>query len=234
MSFKFNFYYPLNVIVTFLKFIIFYWKKKQTMHKQQIKAFIVNGITYGCNNNGIFIRPGSRMRQPRQIRSDPEGIFEQKHDEIIRQSGFNSKESIPYRWLYEVLHKSPSLDLIRSIATLFSHFLNIKLNRENYRKITQLCYWMDQNIQNIYNYLCQNSVQIQFADYQIICLNKNTLEFYLLNRAKQAANNPVKKVEPVLPMPVPIIQKTDDYDRIVIPQAISSLIPMKKTNIIYL
>ena len=145
------------------------------MQRQLIKNIIVNDTRYICNGNGIFIRPGTRQRQPRQFRGVTEGAYEQQHDDFIKNSGFQYEQSIPFEWIKNVFQRNPKINELRSIATCLSHFMSLQLNRYDYRKRPQLWYWMNEHMEKIFEYVQQNRVEIEFNEGNIIQLSSDCL-----------------------------------------------------------
>ena len=126
-----------------------------------IKKITVDGsLTFTFKSSGMVQRTDGRIRQNKQYRGLPQNEIEKNHDEEIRASGFDKKSSLPYKWLNNTFGTEPIMNHLKSIVTSFGQILDIRYNRDDYRKKIQAYYWLDMHFQQINDYLRSHTVQI--------------------------------------------------------------------------
>ena len=135
-------------------------------NKQLITAYIVNGVTYKCNDKGIATIHASRQREPqRKLNGLSEKEVEDRHVNSVRSSGFNEERSLPYIWLCRLFKvTNVKLSTSASIVRFIGSLIEITVPREVYRRRPCIFYWMTEHIVTICNYLKENVVQIVFNE----------------------------------------------------------------------
>jgi hypothetical protein len=134
-----------------------------------IQAFYFNGKRYECNKNG---RPdtGVKRASPRRLIGN-EMELEKKFLEVFRTKKFNEDFCQANKWLSTAFSERVlKYEKVRAITEMFAFLLNKPMFREIYRRRVCCLYWIEENLEEIFQFLTDNELIVLYNSKKIMRL----------------------------------------------------------------
>lgn len=158
-----------------------------------IGAYYVNYKEFcTCNSKGVpNIKPVSTKRRTLE---EGENELEKNYLREIDDAGFNPDKSCVNSWIMANFKvKKANHSLVESISKFFSGFLDIHLPREAYRRRTCCIYWLENNIDKVFQACRSFHISCKLVSGKIIELRPFRQVYKRVNRPIAA---PVPKKKP--------------------------------------
>ena len=133
-----------------------------------IAAYYVNFQVFcECNDNGVPNIKASKGT--RRTLENGENELEKSYIKEMDESGFNPNKSCVNSWVMANFKvKKASHSLVESLSKFFSLFLGLHLPREAYRRRTCCMYWLENNIEKVFQACGTNKICCKLTSGQII------------------------------------------------------------------